>query len=140
MSPATDLADRIAAAFSGEGASAYAACFAEDGRLVHPMLGVHEGREAIAAAEGMMFSAFDDVDFVVLDVVDGGDTMALEYQVSATHTGAFPGPDGTMLEPTGIRVSMNGAAMIRLSDDGLIAETHRYEDFLSFLAQLGLMG
>src|SRR4051794_4287690 len=63
MTAATDMADRIARAFKGDGASEFAACFAEEGTQLHSMLGMQEGRAAIEAGESTMFSAFDDIDF-----------------------------------------------------------------------------
>jgi hypothetical protein len=140
MTAVTDMADRIARAFKGDGASALAACFSDDGRQVHPFLGVQNGRAEIEAAEGVMFAAFADVDFTVENVVDGGDWGALEFTVSATHTAPLTMPDGTEVPATGTRVTLSGCEVFRLGENGLIAEAHRYEDGLAFMGQLGLLG
>ena len=140
MSAATDMADRIARAFKGDGASAFAACFAEDGVQVHPMLGRQEGRAAIEAGEGAMFAAFDDIDFTVENVVDGGEWAAIEFSVAATHTKPLTLPDGAEVPPTGIRIELPGCEVFSVGPDGLITEAHRYQDGMSFMAQLGLLG
>jgi hypothetical protein len=140
MSAATDMAERIARAFTDGGAAAFAACYAEDGVQVHPMLGTQKGRAEIEAAEGVMFASFDDIDFRIDNVIDGGEWAALEFTVSATHCAPLTMPDGTAIPATGNRITLTGCEVFTLGDDGLIAEGHRYEDGASFLAQLGLMG
>jgi ketosteroid isomerase-like protein len=142
MSTATDLARRIEKAFNtNDGtADAFADCFAEDAVQFHPFFPApNHGREAIRTAEGAMFAAFDQVQLSVTRVIDGGDGwVALEADVLARNHAPIAMPDGSPIPATGKVVRLTMASVLRVDDDGLIAEEHRYQDNLAFLRQLGL--
>ena len=135
-----ELGERIAAAFTAGDVEAFAACFAEDAVQRHPMHPepIH-GRDGILAAERPLFDAFSEITYELQNVVDAGEWVTLEALVSATNTGKLPTPGG-LLPPTGKRISLPMASIVRLDASGDIAEEHRYLDVASFMAQLGLMG
>jgi ketosteroid isomerase-like protein len=137
---AHDLAGRIEAAFNGGSAAAWANCFAEDAVQIHPFFPApNVGRAAILAAESVMFTAFDQIKLEVTNVVAGGEWTVFEMRVTARHCAPIAMPDGSEIPVTGKVVDLTMASVVRIGDDGLILEEHRYEDNLSFLRQLGLV-
>ena len=139
MSRGTVLTDRIVAAFDSGDVDAFAACFAERAVQVHPFFPAPlQGREAIRAAEGGLFGSFDEVSLVRTNLVEAGDRVAAEFVVKATHTKDLPVPDGSTLPATGAVVELTMGAFLRLDDDDLIVESHRYQDNLAFMRALGI--
>ena len=140
MSAATQLANRIVAAFDAGSAEAFADCFTSDGVQHHPFFQApNVGREAIARAEGGMFASFDNIVLKLDNIVDGGAWATFEFRVSARHSAPLPMPDGTEVPVTGKTVDLQMASVVRIDGSGLIAEEHRYQDNLAFLKQLGLV-
>jgi steroid delta-isomerase-like uncharacterized protein len=139
MTTGTDLAQRIADAFNAGDVDAFAACFAPGAVQIHPFFPEPlRGREAIRAAEGAMFAAFEAISMDVLSVVDSGSRVAMELAVRATNTKPLAMPDGATLPPTGRSVDLTMSAFLTLDEDGQIVEAHRYQDNLAFMRQLGL--
>ena len=139
MTIATTLAQRITAAFDAGDVDAFAACFAPDATQTHPFFpSPLRGRDAIRAAEATLFAAFDDIHLDCTNVVDGGDQVALEFTVTATNTKPLPMPDGTTIPATGKTVQLAMGAFLHLDPTGQITDSHRYQDNLAFLSQLGL--
>jgi steroid delta-isomerase-like uncharacterized protein len=136
---AQELATRFAEAFERGDAAGLVALYAEDATVSHPFFpdGVR-GREAILANEKPMFDAFSEISVRVMSVTEEGRKVALEWCVDATHTAELALPDGGTVPPTGRRISQPGVDVFYLDDDGLIAEGHRYQDGVGFMAQLGL--
>ena len=140
MSRATTIADRIASAFNAGDVDQFAACFREDAVQLHPFFPEPlVGRTAIRNAEAGLFGAFDQITMSVLDIVDGGDKVALELRVTAVNSGPIPMPDGSTIPSTGRSVDLTMAAVLLLDDDGQIVTSHRYQDNLGFLRSLGLV-
>jgi len=95
------------------------------------------GRKAIVDLEAGMFGAFSDVSWRIEGTVSEGDRLAVEFAVAATNTGPLPTPKGHV-PPTGRRIEVRGASVLRLTPDGQIAEEHRHVDMAGMMAQLGL--
>jgi len=95
------------------------------------------GRKAIVDLEAGMFGAFSDVSWRIEGTVAEGDKLAVEFAVAATHTGPLPTPRGPVA-PTGRRIEVCGASILRLTTEGQIAEEHRHVDVAGMMAQLGL--
>jgi hypothetical protein len=96
-----------------------------------------KGREAFVAFEGAMFQAFSQIDWKALSVVGTGDSVALEFQVSATNTAAMQSPGGP-IPATNKRITIKGVSVLKLNGKGEIAEERRYLDSASMFKQLGL--
>jgi steroid delta-isomerase-like uncharacterized protein len=82
-------------------------------------------------------AAFPDLRHEVVDYVENGDGIAVELRVTATHTGPFHTPQGTV-PATGRPMVWKSVDFIRIAD-GKIRSWHTYFDQLTFLQQLGLM-
>ena len=95
MTTGTTLSQRIVDAFNSGDVDAFAACFAPDAVQLHPFFPEPlRGREAIRAAEGGMFSAFDHISMDVLSVLESGNHVAVELRVRATNSSPLPMPGG----------------------------------------------
>jgi ketosteroid isomerase-like protein len=83
--------------------------------------------------------AFSDVDLTVVPLDVGGDFAAVEWTVAMTHTGHLVLADGQQLEPTGLRITLNGVTVAEFLDDRICA-LRQYWDELTVFEQLGLLG
>ncbi|PSP97685.1 DUF4440 domain-containing protein [Halobacteriales archaeon QS_5_70_17] len=88
------------------------------------------GREEIVEFLEAHFETFPDYSGTTDAMVAEGDTVAVRYTVSGTHTGEYKG-----VEPTGHAAEWTGMAMYRI-EDGAIAEVWLEEDRLGLLEQL----
>ena len=91
MTTGTTLSQRIVDAFNSGDVDAFAACFAPDAVQLHPFFPEPlQGREAIRAAEGGMFGAFDHISMEALNVVESGNQVAMELRVTGDELQAAP--------------------------------------------------
>ena len=127
-SPAATILERMADAFRSGSPQQLADCFAVDGVLVHPMFGHVDGRAGILAAESGLFEAFIDIGFEVRRLIVGDDWSAAHYVISARQCRDIPLPTGDIVVNRGTRIELVGVELFRLNPDGLIAESHRYQD------------
>ena len=97
-----------------------------------------KGKKAIEEDFGGFLNAFPDGRMEAIRTVAQGDTMAMEWSFTGTHTGPLAGPAGT-IQPTGKRVTLKGAEFTRHNSQGLIVEERGYFDLVSFMSQLGVM-
>jgi hypothetical protein len=140
MTALTDLTDQINKAFNNGDVDALAECYAGTATQDHPFFpGGNSGRAAIHAAESGMFASFSDIDWQLQRTIEQGDWGVIEFVVSATNTSDLPTPGG-VVPATNKRITIAIANVVRLDDDGLIAEEHRYFDVAGMMGQLGLMG
>jgi len=79
------------------------------------------------------FQTFPDYSGTTGRMVADGDTVAVQYTVSGTHTGEYRD-----VEPTGHKAEWTGLAMYRIEDDR-IAEIWIEEDRLGLLEQLEVL-
>lgn len=132
-----DLPDDFHDAYAAGDGDAVAALYAKDAVLESDAFPVPlVGRGAIAGAEAMLFGAFCDVDWQATDVVrHGNKRLAIQYTLEFDFCGAFPGPDGLMVAPTGERMVLELATFIEL-EKGLIVHERRYANVKSLYDQM----
>jgi ketosteroid isomerase-like protein len=73
----------------------------------------------------------------VLTTVEAQDTVALELEITGTHTAPLAGPGGE-LSPTGREIRLRVANIWRVRD-GRVTSYRVYFDQATFMAQLGLV-
>jgi steroid delta-isomerase-like uncharacterized protein len=132
---------KLATAWNSQRAADVLSLYAADATMLHPMAGSDplKGREAIAGFEQPMFAAFSKTEWKAIDSFAVGDRVAVSYVITSTNTGTMQTPRGPV-PPTGKRIELRGASLLRISADGAILEEQRYFDALGFMAQLGLAG
>lgn len=82
-----------------------------------------EGREALAAVIGGIWGDFSDVHWELGGpVVANGKRAAFPVAIRMTHDGPMPMPDGSVIDPTGEKVSFTSAVSWALDTDGLVAD------------------
>jgi steroid delta-isomerase-like uncharacterized protein len=95
------------------------------------------GDEAIRGREGYrpffetMHNTFSQIEVVVEDAVEQGDTIAARCTVRGTHTG-----DGMGSAPTGRRVEFSGMTMVKVKDGKMVEGWNNF-DFAGMLQQIG---
>jgi steroid delta-isomerase-like uncharacterized protein len=94
------------------------------------------GAETVIGFMAPFLSAFPDIHHEVLGTVESGDTVAIELEISGTHTAPLPGPGGE-LPPTGRGIDLAAANVWRVAD-GQIRSYHVYFDSATMMAQLGV--
>jgi steroid delta-isomerase-like uncharacterized protein len=125
----TDLVRRYLNAFNDRDHETLSELLA-DGVVEH---GIHEELHGVDEILGFLdshFEAFPDYSGTTDAMVAEGDTVAVRYTVSGTHTDEYRD-----VEPTGHTVQWSGMAMYRI-EDGRIAEIWIEEDRLGLLEQL----
>ncbi len=121
------------AAWNSHDPDAVAAVFATD--AVIRDVGSPEllrGRDAIRQRAADLLVAFPDFRLRQLDLIVGEDANADRWEASGTHSGPFLG-----MEPSGNRMSVEGATFSRFDSSGLVVEDVNFWDVGALLAQLG---
>jgi len=90
---------------------------------------VSEGPKGVSAFAEMYFAAVQDAVCEVVTQVQAGDTLAIEWTWSGTHTGDIEG-----WPATGKHFTLEGCNIIKL-DGGKIREERSYWDWDSLRAQ-----
>lgn len=93
----------------------------------------------IAALQGLLAAyreAFPDLRHTVKSHVSSGDTIALELEVTGTHTGPMQTPQGT-IPATGKRVTWESCDYVRIENERIVS-WHVYHDPQPFLSALGV--
>jgi ketosteroid isomerase-like protein len=96
-----------------------------------------KGAAALQQMLGAYLAAFPDLRHHVRHSVESGDTIALELEVTGTHTGAMQTPQGTF-PATGKKVLWDSCDVVRVRD-GKIASWHVYHDTVPFLTAMGVI-
>jgi predicted ester cyclase len=95
------------------------------------------GGEAIRGREGYrpffdgMHNTFSQIEVVVEDAVEQGNTIAARCTVRGTHTG-----DGIGFAPTGRRVELLGMTVVKVKDGKMVEGWNNF-DFAGMLQQIG---
>jgi ketosteroid isomerase-like protein len=79
--------------------------------------------DELESADGALSGA--EADIVPLDV--GGDFACAEWTVTLTHSGPLDFGDGTVLEPTGLRVTLHGVTVAEFRGERICA-VRQYAD------------
>lgn len=110
-----------------------AAIYADDAVVSSPMFPRAEGRPAIEASFGKLFSVFPDWQMVFEEPCISGNRAMVVCRVRATQKGDFMGIPGT-----GKRVEFD-CVLIFDFEDGRIKRERRVYDFTGMLIQLGVL-
>jgi steroid delta-isomerase-like uncharacterized protein len=124
-----DLVRRYLNAFNDRDHDTLAGFLAED-VVEH---GIHEELHGVDEVIGFLdahFETFPDYSGTTETMIAEGDTVAVRYSVSGTHSDEYRDVD-----PTGHAVEWSGMAMYRI-EDGRIAEIWLEEDRLGLLERL----
>ena len=89
------------------------------------------GLEAHKQRFAIVLSVYPDHKATIHDVIIDGDTVALWYTWTGTHTG-----EGLSIPPTGKQVKVTGCDVYRMVD-GKVVEEWDHEGFLSLFQQMG---
>lgn len=96
------------------------------------------GTDAIVKDFVDFFTAFPDLKFTLRQTLVEGDSYAIEYTLSGTHTGPLVAPSG-QIPATNRRIEVPGSAFGRVNAEGHTIEERRYYDYAGVLVQLGLL-
>ena len=132
------IVDSLVAAWNSTDVDRIAGLYTDDAVVHHPMSpSALKSRSEIRDMEASIFPSFSEVRWTPGRVLTDGSTVAMEFNVTAVNTGEIQTPNGPV-PPTNRSVSVDGSSFLRLSDDGQIAEEHRYFNVAAMFAQLGL--
>ena len=109
-----------------------------DGAVQRMHDGTFEGLDAIRRRLARDLDAFPDARYVVESFVEDGNTFADEWTFTGTNTGPLRLPDGTEIPATGKPVEIKGMELVEVRD-GKIVVDNLYYDFMTAVAQLGLI-
>lgn len=132
---ATALARALRAGLEGDGGTIRDLC-TEDVKAWTPTFAASSVSE-VEAELGRRDHAFSDVDLEVAALDVGGDHACAEWSVTMTHSGPLELADGQVVEPTGTRVTVNGATVAEFRGER-ICSLRQYWDGLAVLEQIGL--
>jgi len=100
------------------------------------MVGVH-GKAEIREYCKSQLRTFPAIQFVITNLIESGDSVAVEYRVHATHNGPLEAPSGT-IPATGKTIDFPGAEFFEIHGGKIVTERN-YVDSLELMRQLGLM-
>jgi predicted ester cyclase len=81
--------------------------------------------------------SFPGIQFVITNVIESGDSVAVEYRVHAVHKGPLEAPSGT-IPATDRTIDFAGAEFFEIHRGKIVTERN-YVDSLELVRQLGLM-
>jgi len=82
--------------------------------------------------------AFSEIDLEVSPLDVGGDYACVEWSVAMTHSGPLTLDDAHVIEPTQLRVALNGITVAEFSG-ARISSLRQYWDASGVLEQLGVL-
>jgi len=94
---------------------------------------VYEGHSEVAGFLSSLYTGFPDMTFAVSRRFARGDEIAEEWVMTGTHGGNYLG-----IPPTGRRVEIRGASLIRMRDGKFLSDDFYY-DGASVMRQLGVL-
>jgi ketosteroid isomerase-like protein len=130
------LAGALRASISGD-TSIVPDLYTDDVKAWAPAMAVSSASE-LAALLARREDAFSDIELVVTPLDVGGDYACAEWSVTMTHSGPLGLPDGTVIEPTGSRLTLNGATIAEFLG-ARICSLRQYWDEFAVLEQLGVL-
>ena len=136
MTQAKSMTDRLWQLFEANRFDEVSELFAPDCHFKMPGADI-AGRAALVQMLRAYRAAFPDLRHSVKHCVESGDTIALELEVTGTHTGPMQTPQGTV-PATGKKVVWESCDYVRVAD-GVIKSWHVYHDSVPFLTALGLL-
>lgn len=130
------LARALRAGLEGDGDAIRALC-TEDVKAWTPALSAASLTE-LETELARRDDAFSDLALDVAPLDVGGDYAGAEWSVAMTHTGPLTLAGGAVVEPTGVRVTINGATVAEFRGER-ICSLRQYWDELAVFEQLGLL-
>jgi steroid delta-isomerase-like uncharacterized protein len=98
----------------------------------HSMAGDMNADQYMATYE-MLFAAFPDLKYIILNIVAEGDKVVVQSKASGTHKGAFQG-----IPPTGKQVNVSAVGIYRIAGNKVL-EHWGLTDSLGLMQQLGII-
>src|ERR1700736_5165965 len=133
MKAIADQVRRLNAAVNARDLNPIGDMYADNAELTWPGIPTFKGRQAVVAFYAQMFGAFPDVHVALMRVVEQGNTVAVEYESSATNGGPLPLPTGEMLPATNKHVGIRAASVGTVDSAGRIKTQHEYFDQVELL-------
>ena len=128
----SEIVSNYFAAWNSHSVEAILSTFAEGGVYVDPTVPAGVSGEGLSAMVEGYLNAFPDLVFQVVNIIDaGGDVIAAEWSIRATHSGAL-GP----FSPTWKTVSLRGVDVFHVRD-GKFQTVEGYYDSAAMQLQLG---
>jgi ketosteroid isomerase-like protein len=133
---ATTLMRALEAGLAADG-SAIRDLYTEDVKAWTPALAASSLGELVAEFD-RRDQAFSDIELELAPLDVGGDYACAEWSVTMTHSGPLALAGGEVVEPTGARITVNGATVAEFRGDR-ICSLRQYWDELAVFEQIGLM-
>lgn len=105
----------------------------QDFAELDPLPGQAQGREGLKAILQVLWSAFPDMHWNVLEMVGEDDKVVTRFTWTGTHRGTFLG-----ISATGRSVEVKGVVIDRL-EDGKMADSRILMDIMGLMQQLGVI-
>jgi predicted ester cyclase len=83
-------------------------------------------------------TAFPGSQFEILLTIAQGDYVVNHWRASGVNSGPLRSPSGTMIPPTGKKVTLVGSTTSQVKD-GKVVRSWNFWDMTSLLGQIGLM-
>jgi predicted ester cyclase len=96
--------------------------------------GLEPTKDGVLQFFTMYRAGFPDLKMEPEQVFVNGDTVAVYYRATGTHSGEFMG-----IAPTGKRFDVHGADIVRFGNDGLAHEHWGVFDAFGMMQQLGVV-
>jgi predicted ester cyclase len=96
-----------------------------------------KGLEGIKSVLGKYYGGFPDIYHTIVGEVETEDAIAVQLEVSATHSGTFVGELGEF-PPTGKKIAWPSAAFIQIAD-GKVVKWDGYIDLLAIHRAAGFV-
>jgi hypothetical protein len=132
-----DVLARALRAGIGNDGEPDAELYTEDVRAWTPALATTSRKELLAEFD-RRDDAFSDIELDVIPLDVGGEYACAEWTVAMTHSGPLPIAPGTVIEPTGTRVTLHGVTVAEFRGEQ-ICSLRQYWDEFSVVEQLGLL-
>jgi ketosteroid isomerase-like protein len=112
--------------------------YTDDVKAWAPALSASSAAELAAEFE-RRDDAFSDIRLQVTPLDVSGNFACAEWGVTMTHTGLLKLADGSVMEPSGLTITINGATVAEFAGDR-ICSFRQYWDEFAVLEQLGVLG
>jgi ketosteroid isomerase-like protein len=133
---AATLVRALEASITGD-SSHVAELYVDDVKGWAPAMSVSNAAELAVELEDRD-GAFSDIDLDVSPFDVSGERACVEWVVSLTHTGPLEIDDDTVIDPTGLRITLHGVTVAEFAGDK-IAAFRQYWDEVELLEQLALL-
>ena len=133
---AATLVRALEASITGD-SSHVAEIYVDDVKGWAPAMSVSNAAELAVELEDRD-GAFSDIDLDVSPFDVSGERACVEWVVSLTHSGPLEIDDDTVIDPTGLRVTLHGVTVAEFAGEK-IAAFRQYWDEVELIEQLALL-